>query len=112
MRVGTQCLGAVNSRKRFAKGSLPGQLFGPYSARTRRGADSVTRLLIGVDHSKDSNAAVDVVLNRHWPEGTQVRLLAIVDTVMAVNPRSFSALGYEMDRGVRRRKLGQGAPDL
>ena len=52
----------------------------------RRSADSVTRLLIGVDHSKDSNAAVDVVLNRHWPEGTQVRLLAIVDTVMEVNP--------------------------
>ena len=25
-----------------------------------------------------------MVLNRHWPEGTQVRLLAVVDTVMAV----------------------------
>jgi len=51
----------------------------------RRSADSLTRLLIGVDQSKDSNAAVEVVLNRHWPERTQVRLLAIVDTVMAVN---------------------------
>ena len=51
----------------------------------RRSPDSLTRLLIGVDQSKDSNAAVEVVLNRHWPEGTQVRLLAIVDTVMAVN---------------------------
>jgi nucleotide-binding universal stress UspA family protein len=52
----------------------------------RRGIDSAIRLLIGVDHSKDSNAAVEAVLNRNWPKGTEVRLLAVVDTVMAIAP--------------------------
>jgi nucleotide-binding universal stress UspA family protein len=46
------------------------------------------RLLVGVDNSKDSNAAVLAVLNRNWPKGTEVRLLAVVDTVMAVTPDS------------------------
>lgn len=40
------------------------------------------RLLIGVDGSADSNAAVEAVCNRHWPSGTEVGLLAVVDTVM------------------------------
>lgn len=44
------------------------------------------RLLIGVDNSSYSNAAVDTVYRREWPSGTQVRLLAVVDTVMAVTP--------------------------
>jgi len=42
------------------------------------------RLLIGVDQSKDSLTAVYAVLSRCWPKGTQVRLLAVVDTVMAI----------------------------
>jgi nucleotide-binding universal stress UspA family protein len=40
------------------------------------------RLLIGVDSSADSNAAVEAVCNRHWPTGTEVGLLVVVDTVM------------------------------
>lgn len=44
------------------------------------------RILIGVDHSPDSNAAVDAVCSRHWPQGTEVALLSVVDTVMAINP--------------------------
>jgi nucleotide-binding universal stress UspA family protein len=40
--------------------------------------------LIGVDNSSDSKAAVEAVCNRHWPEGTEVALLAVVDTVMPV----------------------------
>jgi nucleotide-binding universal stress UspA family protein len=55
-------------------------------ARPRKGTDSPIRLLIGVDHSKDSNAAVDAVCSRNWPKGTEVRLLAVVDTVMAITP--------------------------
>ena len=44
--------------------------------------DKPVRLLIGVDSSTDSNAAIDAVCNRHWPRGTEVGLLTVVDTVM------------------------------
>lgn len=44
--------------------------------------DAPVRLLIGVDSSADSNAAVEAVCNRYWPRGTEVGLLAVVDTVM------------------------------
>lgn len=42
------------------------------------------RLLIGVDNSGDSNAAVDSVCARQWPKETEVGLLAVVDTVLAI----------------------------
>lgn len=54
----------------------------------RRDGDSPLRLLIGVDNSSYSNAAVEAVCRREWPKGTEVRLLAVVDTVMAVTPES------------------------
>ena len=44
--------------------------------------DKPVRLLIGVDNSADSNAAVEAVCNRHWTKGAEVGLLAVVDTVM------------------------------
>ncbi|HYV11679.1 MAG TPA: universal stress protein [Pyrinomonadaceae bacterium] len=50
--------------------------------------DKPVRLLIGVDDSPDSNAAVEAVCNRHWPEGTEVALLAVVDTVMPISANS------------------------
>lgn len=42
------------------------------------------RILIGVDNSPDSNVAVDAICERHWPSGTEVGLLAVVETVMAI----------------------------
>ncbi len=55
-------------------------------ARVRRGEpDSTLRILIGVDGSPYSSAVVDAVYRRSWPDGTQARLLAVVDTVMAIN---------------------------
>ena len=51
---------------------------------THRDIDSPLRLLIGVDNSSNSHTAVDAVYQRQWPAGTEVRLLTIVDTVMAV----------------------------
>src|SRR5262245_25445395 len=58
------------------------------SVRVARGsyrtADKPIRILIGVDNSSDSNAAVDAVRDREWPGGTEVGLLAVVDTVMAI----------------------------
>jgi nucleotide-binding universal stress UspA family protein len=62
------------------------------SVRVARGRQkeigSSLRLLIGVDNSTYSNAAVDAVLRRDWPKGTEVRLLSVVDTVMAITPDS------------------------
>jgi nucleotide-binding universal stress UspA family protein len=56
-------------------------------ARHREGnPDSPLRLIIGVDNSPYSNAAVDAVCRRNWPAGTEVRLVAAVDTVMAIAP--------------------------
>ena len=42
------------------------------------------RLLVGIDGSSHSKAAVEAIAQRRWPEGTQVHLLAVVDTVMAL----------------------------
>jgi nucleotide-binding universal stress UspA family protein len=55
--------------------------------------DKPLRLLIGMDNSADSNAAVEAVCNRYWPRGTEVGLLAVVDTVMPLtsNPSEPSA---------------------
>ncbi len=51
-----------------------------------REAGSPLRLLIGVDNSLDSNAAVEAVGKREWPNGTEVRLLAVVETVIMMTP--------------------------
>ncbi len=61
-------------------------------ARTRNLDRDYLRLLIGVDNSPYSRAAVDAVCEREWPKGTQVRLLAVVDTVMAVTPYALPSV--------------------
>lgn len=50
-----------------------------------RNVGGPVRILIGVDHSDDSKAAVEAVCKRSWPEGSEVALLSVVDTVMLVN---------------------------
>jgi nucleotide-binding universal stress UspA family protein len=52
----------------------------------RKHADRPIRILIGVDNSSDSKAALEAVSNRNWPSGTEVGLLAVVDTVMPITP--------------------------
>jgi len=61
-----------------------------------RNSDEPVRVLIGVDSSTDSNAAVEAVCNRHWPRGTEVGLLAVLDTVMpfSSNPSEPSAMKW------------------
>ena len=44
------------------------------------------RVLVAVDNSPDSNAAVDAVCSRNWPKGSEVALIAVVDTVLAITP--------------------------
>jgi len=56
-------------------------------ARERgRGPDAPLRIIIGIDSSPDCNSAVEAVCLRQWPKGTEVRLVAVVDTVMAITP--------------------------
>ena len=44
------------------------------------------RLLVGVDNSSYSEAAVEMIYRRDWPAGTEVRLVTVVDTVIAIAP--------------------------
>ena len=62
----------------------------------RNNGDRTIRILIGLDNSSDSKAAVEAVCNRHWPSGTEVWLFAVVDTVMAIapNPSEPSAMKW------------------
>ena len=50
----------------------------------RKSKLAAVRIVVGVDHSPDSAKAIEAVRKRDWPKGTEVRLLAVVDTVMAV----------------------------
>jgi nucleotide-binding universal stress UspA family protein len=52
----------------------------------RKQTERPVRLLIGLDNSSDSNAAVDAVCNRNWPKGSEAWLLVVVDTVLAITP--------------------------
>ena len=65
------------------------------SVRVARGSyytpHKSVRILIGVDNSPDSRLAVAEVCNRRWPTGTEVGLLVVVDTVMAIAPEPAEA---------------------
>ena len=60
-------------------------------AKAVKNADKLIRLLIAVDNSSDSQRAVNAVCSREWPRGTEVGLLAVVDTVMAIPNASESS---------------------
>ncbi len=53
---------------------------------SRRNSDKPPRVLIATDNSPDSVAAVDAVCSRNWPNGTEVGLIVVVDTVMPITP--------------------------
>ena len=78
---GRLILGSVSQRVLYeSRGSVR-------IARSKQpGGESPLRLLIGVDNSQYSNAVVESMGRREWPKGSEVRLLAVVDTVMAVAP--------------------------
>ena len=47
------------------------------------------KILIPVDGSSGSNAAVEQVLARPWPLGSQVKLLSVVELLTTVTPENF-----------------------
>ncbi len=40
-----------------------------------KGADEPVRLIVGVDGSKDAEAAVKAITTRHWPKGSEARVV-------------------------------------
>jgi nucleotide-binding universal stress UspA family protein len=52
-------------------------------ARARSGADTLIRLLAGIDGSPGSDAALATVLSRTWPPSTELLLLAVLDPRMS-----------------------------
>jgi nucleotide-binding universal stress UspA family protein len=58
------------------------------------------RIIVGVDGSKDSNAAVEEVARRSWPSETVVRIVTALDSVPAsvtrITTLAFDADAYEM----------------
>lgn len=60
------------------------------SVRVARGRSEVddlpVRVIVGVDGSANSQEALNIIATRSWPRGTQVRLVAALDTVFCVSP--------------------------
>lgn len=53
---------------------------------SRKNENDPVRLLIAVDNSLDSSAAVESACSRTWPKGSEVGLIAVVDTVLGIIP--------------------------
>jgi nucleotide-binding universal stress UspA family protein len=53
---------------------------------SRKDRAQPARILIAVDNSIDSSAAVDAVCSRTWPSGSEVGLIVVVDTVLQITP--------------------------
>lgn len=77
------------------------------------------RLVIGVDGSADSNYAVEQITKRHWPEGTQIRVVAALDPRLLTMPlmAGYPSWGYagefEMDeRRFYEKMVGEAAEKL
>lgn len=51
-----------------------------------KNADQPVFILIGIDNSADSSAAVDAVCRRRWPRGSEVALLTVMDSVLETTP--------------------------
>lgn len=77
--------------------------------RVREAADdSPIRLLIGVDGSEDSRAAVAAVARRNWPAGTECRVLTVADFRMRM---SLALCMPPMSPAVRAERLAREAAE-
>lgn len=82
--VGSQGQSAIT---RFFLGSISQKVLteAECSVRVARGRIDVdpspVRVVIAFDSSRGAQAAVDVVAKRNWPEGTEIRLIAVTDPI-------------------------------
>lgn len=65
--------------------------------RPNVGAAPVNMLLVGVDGSPGSDAAVHEVAKREWPPGIRVQVITVVDPSV---PLAFGSLNAEVSKGV------------
>jgi nucleotide-binding universal stress UspA family protein len=68
------------------------------------------RLVVGVDGSVDSAAAVSAVASRHWPPGTEALVVGVLDTRVILNhleavPRAGSSHGNAAGASAGRRDI-------
>lgn len=47
------------------------------------------KILLAIDGSSGSDAAVQQVVNRPWPAGSQVKILSVVELLTTVTPENF-----------------------
>jgi nucleotide-binding universal stress UspA family protein len=82
---------------RFLLGSVTQKVVSeaPCSVRVSRGTawkrGSPVRLMVGLDHSAGSRAVVSAVIKRAWPQGSEVRLVAIADSTDGIGSDSIGA---------------------
>jgi nucleotide-binding universal stress UspA family protein len=69
------------------------------------------RLLVAVDGSPHSLAAVQTVAARHWPDGTEARVIGVIDA-MLTQPGGIPSLEYSEIRNVTCRAVSQAAESL
>jgi nucleotide-binding universal stress UspA family protein len=54
--------------------------------RKTMGAGNTSKLLLGLDGSPDASRAADEVARRHWPSGSEVRIVTAVDAKLRAAP--------------------------
>jgi nucleotide-binding universal stress UspA family protein len=55
------------------------------------------RILLAIDGSKASDAAVTEVARRPWPAGSSVRVLSVAPSLLPAEPLAWYAPGVELD---------------
>ncbi|MCI0664656.1 MAG: universal stress protein, partial [Acidobacteria bacterium] len=63
--VSQKVLHAANCSVRIARGK-------------EKSADLPVRMIVGVDGSKEAESAVKAILSRHWPKGSEVRVVGAI----------------------------------
>jgi nucleotide-binding universal stress UspA family protein len=77
--------------------------------RASVGEHDAPRLIIGVDGSLDSDAAVAAVAARTWPAGTEVRAITAIDHRVLVTPQDFNPLPMEAAAAAASRAIADAA---
>jgi nucleotide-binding universal stress UspA family protein len=66
------------------------------------------KILLAIDGSSCSNAAVEEVARRPWPEGSLVKVLTVLETPMAPTPEGWAIpLNYFEEMNAALRKQGE-----
>ncbi|HEV2669369.1 MAG TPA: universal stress protein [Blastocatellia bacterium] len=67
----------------------------------RKSLDAPVRLIVGVDGSPDSDAAVRAITTRHWPKGSEV---CVVSGMMVPPPMASGQMAIEIEKWIAGQK--------